>query len=88
MKSWSMMEPPMPMRYGADLEVGLAAHRSDGDGCTAEAEQLFLNILGDVGYLIAVLNLMTVDTERGQTLLSMGCRVRTQGILRRDALCR
>ena len=53
MKSWIHDRAADAHRYRADLEVGLTAHRSNGDSCTAEAEQLFLNILGDVGYLIA-----------------------------------
>ena len=57
---------------GTNLEVALAAHRGGGDGRAAEAEQLFLHVVGNLGDLIAVLHLVTVDAESGQALLCMG----------------
>ena len=54
---------------GADLQIALAAHRGRRDGRPAEAQELFLHVVGDLGDLIAVLHLMAVDAEGGQPLL-------------------
>ena len=58
--------------HRADLEIALPAHCSGCHGCTPEPEQLFADILRNIRHLIAFLHLMTVDTERRQTLLCVG----------------
>ena len=64
--------------HGTDLEVALAAHRGGSDGRAAEAQKLFLHVVGNFGDLIAVLHLMAVDAEGGQTLLCVGRQNRGQ----------
>ena len=63
---------------GADLQIALAPHRRNCDSGTAEAQQLFLHVVGDFGDLIAVLHLMAVDAEGGQALLGVGRQNRGQ----------
>ena len=60
---------------GADLEVALAAHRSDRNSSTCKAEQLFLYILGN-NSIIRILDVMAVNAESRQPLLGMGCKHR------------
>ena len=57
-----------------DLEIGFALHGSNRNSGTTEAKELFFYVFGDLGNLVAVLNLMTVDTECGKTLLCMTCK--------------
>ena len=63
---------------GADLQIALAPHRRDCDSGTAEAQQLFLHVVGDFRDLVAVLHLMAVDAEGGQALLGVGRQNRGQ----------
>ena len=62
---------------GAYLEVALAAHGSRRYGTASEAEQLFRNVVGDRG-IVSLLNVVTVDAECGQTLLSVGSEHRRE----------
>jgi len=57
---------------GADLQVGLAAHGGNGNCGAGETEELFLNVGGNVGYFVKVLNVVAVNAEGGKTLLGVG----------------
>ena len=68
----------------ADLQIGLASHGCGSNCSTAKTEQLFPHVLGDRG-VVAVLYIMTVNTECGQTLLRVGsqhgCKIHRSGTL-------
>ena len=59
----------------ADLKIGLASHRCRRNSRASEAEKLLLNVLRNRG-VVHVLNLVTVNAKRRQTLLCMTCKHR------------
>ena len=56
-----------------DLQIGFASHGSYGHGCPAEAQQLLLHIFRNL-CSIRFLHIMSIDAERRQSLLGMGCQ--------------
>ena len=64
--------------HGADLEITLAAHFGSGNSRTTEAEQLFFYIIGNIGNVAYVLNLVTVKSECRQPLLCVSCKNRSK----------
>ena len=57
----------------ADLKIRFSAHRCDCYCRSCKTQYLFLNVIGN-GRIVCVLNFVSVNSESGQTFLTMSCK--------------